>query len=160
MVVIYSIPKSPSVVLCPLPPLINSAAVSEEDMASKNPRPEAGDGTEAPKIVWNEGQRRFETEDKKAYLQYVIKNEGKVIDMIHTFVPSSKRGLGLASHLCVAAFNHANAHSLSIIPSCSYISDTFLPRNPSWNYLLYSGDKKSNMYVLGRVLKNRYVLGR
>ncbi|XP_022140663.1 acetyltransferase At1g77540 isoform X2 [Momordica charantia] len=145
MVVIYSIPKSPSVVLCPLPPLINSAAVSEEDMASKNPRPEAGDGTEAPKIVWNEGQRRFETEDKKAYLQYVIKNEGKVIDMIHTFVPSSKRGLGLASHLCVAAFNHANAHSLSIIPSCSYISDTFLPRNPSWNYLLYSGDKKSNM---------------
>ncbi|XP_022976883.1 acetyltransferase At1g77540-like isoform X1 [Cucurbita maxima] len=131
-------------------------------MASTNPI--AGSGTNAPKIIWNEAQRRFETEDKKAYLQYVIKNQGKVIDMIHTFVPSSKRGLGLASHLCAAAFNHAAAHSLAVVPSCSYISfwfvlliwgsllrscvlvlDTFLPRNPTWNHLLYSEDKKSNL---------------
>lgn len=88
-----------------------------------------GYGTDAPKIIWNEAQQRFETEDKKAYLQYVIKNGGKIMDMIHTFVPSSKRGLGLASHLCVAAFNHANAHSLSVIPSCSYISVSFLFSN-------------------------------
>ncbi|XP_038897320.1 acetyltransferase At1g77540 [Benincasa hispida] len=110
-----------------------------------NTNPVAGSGTDAPKIIWNEAQQRFETEDKKAYLQYVIKNGGKVMDMIHTFVPSSKRGLGLASHLCVAAFNHADANSLPVIPSCSYISDTFLPRNPTWNYLLYSEDKKSNL---------------
>ncbi|XP_008444152.1 acetyltransferase At1g77540 isoform X1 [Cucumis melo] len=113
------------------------------NMASTNPI--AGSGTDAPKIIWNEAQQRFETEDKKAYLQYLIKNGGKVMDMIHTFVPSSKRGLGLASHLCLAAFNHADGHSLSVIPSCSYISDTFLPRNPTWNYLLYSEEKKSNL---------------
>ncbi|XP_021284531.1 acetyltransferase At1g77540 [Herrania umbratica] len=100
---------------------------------------------EAPKIVWNETERRFETEDKKAYIEYVLRQEGKVMDIIHTFVPSSKRGMGLASHLCVAAFNHAKSHSLSIIPSCSYVSDTFLPRNPSWNTLLYSEDLKSNI---------------
>ena len=45
-----------------------------------------------------------------------------VMDLIHTFVPPSKRGLGLASHLCVAAFQHAQSHSLSIIPTCSYVS--------------------------------------
>ncbi|GMN40281.1 hypothetical protein TIFTF001_009515 [Ficus carica] len=75
-----------------------------------------------PKIEWNEGKRRFETEDKKAYLEYSLRDDGKVMDLVHTYVPPSKRGLGLASHLCVAAFNHAKSHSLSVIPSCSYIS--------------------------------------
>ncbi|XP_004502494.1 acetyltransferase At1g77540 [Cicer arietinum] len=91
----------------------------------------------SPMIVWNEGGKRFETDDKKAYLEYVLRNNGKVMDLVHTFVPPSKRGLGLASHLTLAAFNHASSHSLSIIPTCSYISETFLRRNPSWNSVLY-----------------------
>ncbi|KAF5808711.1 putative acyl-CoA N-acyltransferase [Helianthus annuus] len=66
-----------------------------------------GATAEAPKIVWNERDKRFETKGKKAYLEYKLRNGGKVMDIIHTFVPSSKRGLGLASHLSVAAFNHA-----------------------------------------------------
>ena len=81
-----------------------------------------GEGSVGAKILWNETQHRFETEDKKAYLEYVLRDGGKVMDILHTFVPSSKRGLGLASHLCVAAFNHAKSHSLSVIPSCSYVS--------------------------------------
>ncbi|PIN16173.1 hypothetical protein CDL12_11185 [Handroanthus impetiginosus] len=98
------------------------------------------------KIVWNEKERKFETEDKKAYLVYEVRgNDGKVMDITHTYVPPSKRGLGLASHLCVAAFSHAQNHSLSIIPSCSYVSDTFLPRNPTWKSLLYKEDVKSSM---------------
>ncbi|KAK9271446.1 hypothetical protein L1049_027037 [Liquidambar formosana] len=104
-----------------------------------------GGGPEAPKIVWNENQHRFETEDKKAYIEYVLRDDGKVMDIVHTFVPSSKRGLGLASHLCVSAFNHAKSHSMSVIPTCSYVSDTFLPRNPSWNSILYVEDLKSNI---------------
>lgn len=77
---------------------------------------------EAPKIVWNENQRRFETEDKEAYIEYVLRNDGKVMDLVHTYVPRSKRGLGMASHLCVAALNHAKSHSISIVPTCSYVS--------------------------------------
>ncbi|PON85069.1 Acetylglutamate kinase argB [Trema orientale] len=102
-------------------------------------------GAEGPKIVWNEAGRRFETDDKKAYLEYVVREDGKVMDLVHTFVPPSKRGLGLASHLTLAAFNHAKSRSLSVIPTCSYISDTFLPRNPTWNSLLYSEDIKSSI---------------
>nr|DAD39707.1 TPA_asm: hypothetical protein HUJ06_014030 [Nelumbo nucifera] len=78
--------------------------------------------TEAPKIIWNESQQRFETEDKKAYIEYELRDGGKVMDIVHTFVPSSKRGHGLASHLCVSALNHAKAHSMSVIPTCSYVS--------------------------------------
>lgn len=101
--------------------------------------------TVPPKIVWNEIQQRFETEDKQAYLQYKLRDGGKVMDIVHTFVPPSKRGLGLASHLCVSAFNHAKSHSLSVIPTCSYVSDTFLPRNSSWNSVVYSEEPKSNI---------------
>ncbi|KAK2659480.1 hypothetical protein Ddye_006013 [Dipteronia dyeriana] len=102
---------------------------------------------EAPTILWNKSKRRFETEDKEAHIDYVLKENGTVMimDLVHTYVPTSKRGLGLASHLCVAAFNHAKSHSMSIIPTCSYVSDTFLPRNPSWNFLVYSEDLKSNI---------------
>ncbi|XP_021909765.1 acetyltransferase At1g77540-like isoform X2 [Carica papaya] len=82
----------------------------------------ATSSAEAPKIVWNERQKRFETEDKQAYLQYVPRSNGKVMDIVHTYVPSSKRGMGLASHLCIAAFNHAKSRSISVIPTCTYVS--------------------------------------
>ncbi|KAL8263740.1 hypothetical protein R6Q59_021870 [Mikania micrantha] len=104
-----------------------------------------GAAAETTKVVWNERQKRFETKDKKAYLQYELRNGGKVMDIIHTFVPSIKRGLGLASHLSVAAFNHAQSNSLLVIPTCSYISDTFLPRNPAWKSVLFSEDLKSSI---------------
>ncbi|KAI4307265.1 hypothetical protein L6164_030469 [Bauhinia variegata] len=106
---------------------------------------EGSDGAKAPKIVWNKGEHRFETEDKEAYAEYVLRDNGKVMDLVHTFVPPSKRGLGLASHLCVAAFEHAQSHSLSVIPTCSYVSDTFLPRNPSWKAVLYTEGGKSHI---------------
>lgn len=86
-----------------------------------------------PQIVWNEGEGKFETEDKEAFLQYYIRDvttaavEGgdkvtRVMDMVHTFVPRSKRGLGLAGHLCVAGFEHAQRNSMLVQPTCSYIS--------------------------------------
>ncbi|XP_068664254.1 acetyltransferase At1g77540 [Aristolochia californica] len=105
----------------------------------------AGGSNLTPKIVWNQNGRQFETEDRKAFLQYELKKEGKVMDMLHTYVPASKRGQGLASHLCIAAFNHAKEQSMAVIPTCSYISDTFLPKNPSWKSLLYNNDFKSSI---------------
>ncbi|CAN8234155.1 unnamed protein product [Cochlearia groenlandica] len=109
-------------------------------MANTAATPETKTAEEPQKIVWNEGKRRFETEDKEAFIEYKMRNEGKAMDLIHTYVPSSKRGLGLASLLCVAAFEHASSHSISVIPSCSYVSDTFLPRNPTWKPLIYKED--------------------
>jgi len=95
-------------------------------------------GSGTPMIVWNEGTKRFETEDKKAYLEYVLRDNGKVLDLVHTFVPPSKRGLGLASHLTLAAFNHASSHSLSVIPTCSYISVSSFSHPPSFLFVSIS----------------------
>ncbi|KAG7592546.1 Yjdj-type Gcn5-related N-acetyltransferase [Arabidopsis thaliana x Arabidopsis arenosa] len=100
---------------------------------------------EKPKIVWNEGRHRFETEDHEAFIEYKMTNDGKAMDLVRTFVPPSKAGLGLASHLCVAAFEHASEHSFSIIPTCSYVSETFIPRYPSWEHLVHSEDDSKNL---------------
>ncbi|XP_078440924.1 acetyltransferase At1g77540-like [Wolffia australiana] len=100
---------------------------------------------EAEAIAWNEKAGRFETEDGKAFLQYRLRpinggGAGVAMDMVHTFVPSSKRGRGTAALLCNAAFQHAKDRSIPVIPTCSYISETFLERNPAWKALVYGGE--------------------
>ncbi|CAL0305501.1 unnamed protein product [Lupinus luteus] len=123
--------------------ITSSRKMSTTTAATKS---EGNEGAKVvPQILWNESNKRFETEDKEAYVEYVLRQNGKVIDLVHTFVPPSKRGLGLAYHLTVAAFQHAKSHSLSVIPTCSYISDTFVPRNPTWNSVLYTGGGQSNI---------------
>ncbi|CAO2035051.1 unnamed protein product [Urochloa humidicola] len=72
-----------------------------------------------------------------------------VMDMVHTYVPRSKRGQGLAARLCDAAFAHARSHGMRVVPTCSYISDTYLPRNPALEELVckdqYPHHKPSSM---------------
>ncbi|KAG8093441.1 hypothetical protein GUJ93_ZPchr0012g20517 [Zizania palustris] len=92
-------------------------------------------------IVWREEAGRFETPDGEAYLQYRLLPQprsssgggrattaGKpVMDLLHTYVPGSKRGQGLAARLCDAAFAHARRHGMRVLPTCSYISVTLSP---------------------------------
>ncbi|XP_010056724.2 uncharacterized protein LOC104444685 [Eucalyptus grandis] len=46
-----------------------------------------------------------------------VRDEGKsrATDIVPTFAPLSKRGLGLASHLCISAFRLAKADSMSVV---------------------------------------------
>ncbi|KAK1276851.1 Acetyltransferase [Acorus gramineus] len=116
----------------------------------------AAEAKEDEGIVWNESRGRFESLDKKSYLVYVLKSSSSsssstdeesvtTMDILHTYVPSSARGQGLASRLCTAAFRHARDRRYSVIPTCSYVSETFLPRNPSWKPFIYTEDKKSSL---------------
>eukprot|EP00250_Pteridium_aquilinum_P033234 c5351_g1_i1 orf=244-594(-) len=95
-------------------------------------------------VVWDASNSRFATSDGLAYLQYSVlsKNQKQVLDLVHTYVPPSKRGSGTAARLCLAAFKHAQQHGFLVIPSCSYISDTFLPRNSMWKDVVFTPDQK------------------
>lgn len=54
-----------------------------------------------------------------------------VMDIIHTYVPPSARGCGIAKILCDSAFEYAQEEGYTIKPSCSYVSDTYIPKyNP------------------------------
>jgi len=85
---------------------------------------------ETESIMWSEDKGRFETPDGEAFLQYrLLDGHGSgaspaaaVMDMVHTYVPRSKRGQGLAARLCDAAFAHAPARGMRVLPTCSYIS--------------------------------------
>jgi predicted GNAT family acetyltransferase len=95
-----------------------------------------GAGAAATNIVWNSEKRRFATRDGLAYLEYTMRKPAvgaaqggepakQVMDLVHTSVPSQKRGQGLAGQLCQAAFAHAQEHKLLVQPSCTYVSVCF-----------------------------------
>ena len=94
---------------------------------------QGGGGKGATNIVWDAAKRRFATEDGLAYLEYKLRgsnSKGKqVMDVVHTYVPAKKRGLGIAGELCKAAFTHAKDHDMLVIPTCTYVSVSFHDQN-------------------------------
>ena len=64
-----------------------------------------------------------------AVLEYAVDEEAGVLDIQHTRTPPEMRGQGVAEKLCDAAFEHARGASLRVLPSCSYVSDRYLPKH-------------------------------
>lgn len=64
---------------------------------------------------------------KEAFLLYKI--SGNAMDIYDTFTPQELRGRGIAEQLVLTAFNYAKEKKLSVLPSCHYISDTFLKKH-------------------------------
>ena len=85
-------------------------------------------------------------EGYEACLMY--RQSGKEIDLYHTYVPEVFRGRGMAEKLCKAAFEYAKAERLTVIPSCSYISGTYLKRHPEYESLTKQS-RTSNPLVSG-----------
>ena len=68
-----------------------------------------------------------------AYLEYYHRTTrsgvtGGLVDIVHTYVPPSLRGRGIAMHLVDAAYSFASVARFSVVPTCSYVSDTYLQR--------------------------------
>jgi len=59
-----------------------------------------------------------------------------VMDMLHTETPSSQRGKGIAGVITEAAMQYCEEHRLNVIPSCTYIANTFLPKNSKYKHLI------------------------
>lgn len=65
---------------------------------------------------------------ERPYLSYVIDQSSKTFDIRHTFTPSALRGRGIAHALCNRGFQYAREHHLEVIPTCSYVRDTYMVR--------------------------------
>jgi len=65
-----------------------------------------------------------------AHLDYSLDKNSDSMDLYHTFVPPSLRGGGIAAKLCDHAFDYADEKGFKIVPSCSYVSDAYLRKNP------------------------------
>ena len=67
--------------------------------------------------------------------QLLTHDDGQVMAIVHTGVPASLQGRGLAARLVQAAFDHARAQGWRVRPVCSYVH-TFLARHPHQQDLL------------------------
>ena len=73
-------------------------------------------------VVNNTATSRFEVtlDGETAFAEYRLK-PGKII-LPHTVVPPAFEGKGVAGALARAAFGHARAEGLKVIPTCPFMS--------------------------------------
>ena len=72
-------------------------------------------------LIINAGLGKGQT----AYLNY--DSRPGILDIVHTSVPAAFRGKGVAKMLCDAAFEYAAENNVKVVPSCTYVRQTYLP---------------------------------
>ena len=72
------------------------------------------------KVKHYEDLRRFEVqvEGHTAYLTYILR--GRIMDIVHTYVPRPIRDRGIAAALVEAAYNYAREENLTCQATCPY----------------------------------------
>lgn len=82
-------------------------------------------------VTHNPGASRFEAHVEGLLCQAAYRQDGHVMDIVHTGVPAALEGRGIAARLVGAALAHARAHGLKVRPTCSYVA-VYLRRHPEW----------------------------
>ena len=85
-----------------------------------------------PQLVSN-GRFELERDGQVAYLEYNL--AGKVIQLIHTEVPESLRGKGMAAELAESAFQWAREHQVKVDVICPYVA-AYLEKHPEYSDLV------------------------
>ena len=91
-------------------------------------------------IVHNARESRFEAQLPDGLCRADYRRVGKTLHMVHTEVPSSARGQGIAGRVVAAAADYAQAEGLTLMPLCSYVRDWFR-RHPERQDLLAPGSR-------------------
>jgi len=80
------------------------------------------------------GQFEIEREGETARLAYEIDNEGW-ISLLHTFVPPTLRGRGIANELARMSLEYAKEHQLKVDVVCPIVFH-FTTKHPEYKPLL------------------------
>ena len=91
-----------------------------------------GNRKRAPQLVTT-GRFELEREGQVAYLQYNI--TGHVLELLHTEIPDSMRGCGVASTLSKTALDWARANNMKIDVVCPFV-DGYLQSHPEYSDLV------------------------
>ena len=86
---------------------------------------------EAIPVHLNKDKHRFEmhVDGESAIINY--RQSGNVVNLIHTEVPESLEGQGVAAALVQKTLEYLEEHHLTMVPSCSYVQH-FLQEHPEW----------------------------
>ena len=82
-------------------------------------------------VIHNRDANRFEIRvgDELAFVTY--RRRGSTISYIHTEVPPSLEGHGIAAKLAKHALDYARANALDVVPICPYIA-AYIGRHPEY----------------------------
>lgn len=88
-------------------------------------------------VADNHDAGRFEIRiaNDVAFLTYEIR--GPIIAYLHTEVPASLEGHGIAGKLARHALDYARANGLDVVPICPYVSE-YIRRHPEYADLIAS----------------------
>jgi uncharacterized protein len=85
--------------------------------------------TDAPQIIDNPAESRFELTVEGKLAELVYHQRGNRLALIHTEVPSELGGHGLGGALVMAALERAEREGLTVVPLCPF-ARTWLERHP------------------------------
>lgn len=85
-----------------------------------------------PQLVSN-GRFELERDGQVAFLEYNL--TGKVLQLIHTEVPETLRGKGMASELAESAFQWAREHQVKVDVICPSVA-SYLKKHPEYSDLV------------------------
>lgn len=86
-------------------------------------------------VTHNAASQRFEANVDGLLCRADYRMHGNTMMLVHTEVPPQLEGRGIASVLVRAAFDHAKANGMDVLPVCSYVR-TWVQRHPEFNALL------------------------
>jgi predicted GNAT family acetyltransferase len=89
-------------------------------------------------VQHNPASQRFEAIVDGMLCRTDYRMHGDTMMLVHTEVPSQLEGRGIASALVKAAFDHAGANGLDVLPVCSYVR-SWVQRHPEVEPLLAGG---------------------
>jgi uncharacterized protein len=84
-------------------------------------------------VVVTTGYFELERDGRKATLQYTV--AGNVLALVHTEIPESMRGGGIASTLAKTGFDWAREHHMKVDVVCPFVA-AFLESHPEYSDLV------------------------
>ncbi len=87
------------------------------------------------KVKDNREKNRFETEIDGQLAVVEYEKDGNTIKLVHTEVPKSMEGKGVASQLVKDVLTTLGNSGQKIVPVCSFIKK-YIERHPEWKSML------------------------
>ena len=86
-------------------------------------------------VKHNEAEHRFEIPLAHGLAMLVYELRGDDIALVHTEVPKTDRGQGVAGELATAALEYARSRHQMVIPECRFVT-TYLKRHPEYREIV------------------------
>ena len=94
--------------------------------------------TDAPVVTDNPAASRYELHvgtELAGYVDYLLRDHGTVISLVHTQVEPAFQGAHLATHLARYSLDDARKRGLGVLPFCPYIN-SWIKKHPEYTDLV------------------------